>query len=203
MTANFKLERKLPSVQISNSHGFTLIEMMVVISIITILPAIVISNFPQIKSQFAVSRAAHRVAQSLREVQDLALSSVPYRGQFGIIKEVSGYGMYIDISGLGNTKYIIYADNNDQGLSNKEYDETDYIVSEVDLASTESGVVIKQINKVYGNKVSINFNPPHPDTTITDLEEGEYSVDIVFAQADDLEKTKTVSINNVGLIEVK
>ena len=183
--------------------GFTVIELLVVIAIITVLPAIVISNFPQIQKQFAISRAVYKFSQDIRSVQDMALSSLPYKDQFGESKEVSGYGIYVDINVLGNKKYILYADNNDNQASNKEYDELDYIVSEIDFSLTESEIVIKEINNVYNNSVSINFNPPNPDTTITELNQGANKVDIVFAVGSDLTRTRTVSINTVGLIEVK
>lgn len=185
------------------NKAFTTIELLVVIAIITVLPAIVISNFPQIQKQFAISRAVYKFSQDIRSVQDMALSSLPYKDQFGQLKEVSGYGIYVDINILGNKKYILYADNNDNRASNKEYDELDYIVFEVDFSLTESEIVIKEINNVYNNSVSINFDPPNPDTTITELNPGENKVDIVFAVASDLTRTRTVSVNAAGLIEVK
>lgn len=184
----------------NSSKGFTLIEMLVVISIVIIFPAIVISNFAGIKLQFALSRTSHQFAQDLRRVQDTAVSSVPYKDSFGVQQSVDGYGMYVDLTGQGNKKYILYADKKP---GNKQYDATDYIVETVDFGVSEPGVIIKQIDGVFGDNVSINFTPPNPDTTITQLNEGGSTVDVIFSLESDLEITKTVSVNTSGLVEIK
>ena len=196
MISNFKF-------QISNSRknrGFTIIEMLVVISIVVIFPTIVIANFPQIRLQFALSQATHRFAQDVRKTQDMVLSSKRYYDAFGIEQAVSGYGVYVDMDDLGNKKYIIYADVQP---GNNEYDALDYVVESADFTLDQRGVIIKEINKVFGNNVSINFDPPNPDTTITQLNPGETEVEVVFALESDEQSTRSVVINQSGLVEVK
>lgn len=186
------------------NRGFTIMEALIVVSIVIILPAIVISNFPQIKKQFALTRVAYKFSQDLREAQNLALSSVPYEYPAGILWTINGYGVYIGISALGNKNYIIYADdNNDTAYPNRYNISFDPIVKTFDLSLSEPEVVIKEINNVSGNEVSINFSPPNPDIVITSLNSGQNKVDIVFALESDLTKTKTVSINTSGLIKVE
>lgn len=181
------------------NKGFTLIEITVAVAIITLLPAIIISNFPEIKMRFALSRAVHQFVQDIRDAQNMALSASS-EGGLGFI---AGYGVYADLVSLGNKKYIIYADSNEQGAANFQYDAADFIVKTVDLEAEEPGIVIKEIKKVLGDNLSVNFIPPNPNTAITQLEEEEESAEVVFAVESDLEKTKTVFVNKSGLAEIK
>ena len=180
--------------------GFTIIEILVVVAIVSILPLIVISNFPQIKLQFAMLRVTYKFAQDLRRVQDLALSSVQYRDAFGVIQPIDGYGIYLNIDILGNKKYIIYAD---KSPGNQYYDDLDYIIDTIDFSQTEPGIIIQQLNNVFGNSVSINFNPPNPNTTITQLNQDEQNIEAVFSQENAPVITKIISVNTAGLIEIK
>ena len=161
---------------LKHSVGFTVVELLVVIAIITIIPIIVMPNFSQIRLQFALSRVPHKFAQDVRKTQGLSLSSVTYKDSFGVEQAISGYGVYVDINNLGKKKYIIYAD---KSPSNNQYDSLDYIIETID------------------------FIPPNPDTKISSLSPNKSSVEIVFALESDLTKTRTVSVNISGLIEVK
>ncbi len=183
-----------------NQKGFTLVELLVVISIVVIFPTIVVSNFPAVKLQFALSRQAHNFAQDVRSTQDRALSALDFNDQFGVSQSIYGYGVFIDTSSLGNTKYIIYADK-DPG--NRYYDELDLVVAIVDFSTSEPGIIIKEVQNAIGQSISINFAPPKPSTTISVLDEGQQGINVVFAMESDPEKTKIVFINTSGLIEIK
>ncbi len=177
-----------------------MIEMLVVVAIVAILPTIIVANFPQIRLQFALSRATYSFAQDTRRAQGMSISSNLYKDSNGNVQPVSGYGVYVNMDN-GNKKYIIYAD---VYPGNRQYDELiDYVVQTIDIAASEPGVIIKQLDNIFGNIVSINFNPPDPTTTIAQLFEQEHVLDVIFALESDPSITKTVSINTSGLIEVK
>lgn len=181
--------------------GFTIIELLVVISIVSVFPAIIISNFPQARLQFTLSRTVHAFAQNMRKVQDMALSATPYINSSGLPQPISGYGVYIDPVGvLGNKKYVLYADAEP---ANQQYDSLDYIVATTDFSVSEPGIMIKEIKNISGSSVSVNFNPPKPDTVITPLTPGFDKIVIVFGLESNPLKTREVSVSNNGLIEVK
>ena len=180
--------------------GYTIIELLVVIAIIAIFMMIVISNFPKSKTQFSLSRATYKFEQDLRRSQDMAFSQVEYRDSNSNLQAVNGYGVYADIGSLGNKKYIIYAD---RAPGNEQYDALDYLVDTIDFSLTEPGIVIKNINNVSLNKLSVNFNSSDFQTTIVELNPSQSIVDVVFALENDLTNTKIVSVNTSGLIEVK
>ncbi len=174
--------------------------MLVVIAIIAILPTVIVANFPKIQQQFALSRAAYAFAQDVRSTEGRSLSSNLYKDAEGNYQSVAGYGIYLDMDRYGDKKYIIYAD---ASPGNQKYDDLDYIVSTTDLAVDEPGIIIKELDNVFGNNASINFNPPNPTTDITQLDQGETNIDVVFAVESDPTETKTVSVNTSGLVEVK
>lgn len=189
---------------LKKEEGFTITEMIIVISIITIFPTIVISNFSQIRGQFALTRVAYKFSQDLRETQNMALSSVPYKDSIGVSRSIAGYGIYINTGVIGEKKYIMYADNNDQQSGNQQYDILDYTAKTFDFSVYESEVFIKEIRNVSGgNSVSINFSPPDPSTVISSLSQGQNKADIVFALESDPEKIKIVSVNASGLVKVE
>jgi type II secretory pathway pseudopilin PulG len=183
--------------------GITLIEIIVVIFIITLFSLILISNFPAILRQFALSRAAYKLSQDIRKAEDLSLSGVQ-------IASVSakGYGVYITLA--TSKQYIIYADSCPSGAQNYYYTPattsppcTD-VVETIDISKDEPGVYIKSIiHTVDSNSVSINFAPPNPNIIITTLQSGQKGVDIVLGLDADPSAAKTVSVNKFGLIEVK
>lgn len=181
-------------------RGFTIIELLVVIAIITILPVIILSNFPEVKLQFALNRSAYAFAQDARKAQDMALSQTPYKDSFGILQPVGGYGIYLDLIRLGDKKYVMYAD----GLpANNQYDSADHIFQTTDIGLSESGVIIKSIKNVFGNRASINFTSPNAQVSIFGLDKESRSVEVIFTLEADATKTKSVIINTSGLIEIK
>ncbi len=176
--------------------GFTIVELLVVVVIISVLTSIIISNFPQAKLQLSLSRVAYKFEQDARRAQGMSLSYPQYKDSSGISHQVAGYGVYVDM--LNNKKYIIYADSLP---GNQSYDNLDYVAETIDFSLTEPGIIIKQINNIVGSNASVNFAPPNPTTTITTAL-CQNNMTVVFALESDLTKTKTVSINTAGLIQV-
>ncbi len=176
-------------------RGFTIIEIMVVLALMTSFLLVLISNFPQIRLNLSLSRTVHGFLQNTRKIQN---TSMKYKDANGVERPISGYGVYVDMS--DNKKYIIYAD---KYPGNFQYDLGDYLVSVIDLSVIEPGIIIKEVQNVVGNNVSINFTPPGPTTTITQLQPNQSNVNIIFAIEDDLAQERTVSVNTSGLVEIK
>lgn len=183
-----------------NKKGFTLIEVVVVVSVILILFTMAISRFSESKLQFSLSRVSYQFEQDVSSAQNMALSSVPYKDSLGVEQPVDGYGVYVDVGVLGNTEYIIYAD---KAPGNNQYDVSDYVIRQVDFSLNEPGIFIKQIDNIAGTATSIHFKSSNLLTIIDQITPGQNSILVVFAQSSDVTKTKGVSINQSGLIEVQ
>ncbi len=181
------------------SRGITLVEVIVVVFIIATFSSILLSDFPKTKEKFALSRAVYKLAQELRRAQDMALSGVQ------TLKDdepAKGYGIYINLSTLGNKEYVLYGDFSG---NNQAYDSGEELKT-VDFSASEKGVIIKQINNTASSQsVSVNFRPPNPDIKISNLKGSNTRVEIVFGLENDSsgKNTKSVFVNKLGLIETK
>ena len=202
MNSNFKF-------QIKNSEkGITLVEIVVVIFIITMFSVILISDFPQIQRQYALSRAAYKLAQNLRRVQDLGLSGVKIKNDAGESLQAAGYGLYIDLRNPPAKQYLIYADtcraDSRYGMdSSCNNGGQDYIIETINVVDDGPSVFIKAINNVNALFTSINFSPPNPYINIENLSSQKTNIEIVLALSYDPSITRSVSMNTAGLIEVK
>lgn len=150
--------------------------------------------------------------------------SIDEPGEFyEVIPTAKGYGVYIDLQNCtngvcsnpsSNTSYILYADTEaDIGPDCppseipcwRYYTATGDCVYKT-ISIEEQGIIIQKINDSEVGKVSINFSPPNPNTDITNtklLSGGEQVVEIVLVVASDTSKTKKVTVNLAGLIEIK
>jgi len=183
------------------NKSFTLIEVLVVISIIVILTGIVFAGYRSGQKQLALQRSANKLAQDIRRVQEMAMAAeelpsgeVPY----------GGYGVYLEND---DNSYIIYADNNgDRGRGSGDTDiETIYLEEGVSV----SDLLVSHVGS-WGSKtiIAINFIPPDPEVSLQfflPLPIGWFPGDgarIVLALESDPSKTKTITVNKVGLIEI-
>jgi len=205
----------------NKERGITLIEIVVVIFIIGMFSMIMVNDFPKIIRQFAISRAAYKLAQDIRRTEDLGLSGVQIATISGEDVQAKGYGVYIDISSEStNKQYIIYADKgsapnqqydgNGQYCDNLSDDQLDCIVELINVNKQEPGIYIKEIhfsdNAESGVVASINFKPPNPDIKIRNMESPDVyqsNIDIVFGSDNNSSMIRTVSINRSGLVEVE
>lgn len=208
---------------IIKKNGFSIIELLAVVFIIGVLSSIVVFNYQQARSQLALNRAAHQLVQDIRFAQELAMSSKELKEAEGTCylpmhfasigdpvplvptsKIPKGYGIYININGGSGSdvSYIMYADTS--GGSNPDdwnfYTSADCVVRTIWIQ--ETGVVIKSIN-TSNKKVSINFTPPNPNINIKWLADNQDAIEITLGLKNDSSKTKIVSVNRAGLIEIK
>lgn len=174
----------IKSYQIQKS--FTLIELLVVASIIIILSAIILINWRPGEQQLLLQRAAFKLAQDIRRASEMAMSTKEFQG-----KVPAGYGVYLK---QNDNYYLLYADTNPAEGGNEKYDSGDDIIETIYF---EKGVYIKNISL---SSLSINFRPPNPIVKIDSL---TTSATIIITLESDPTKTKTIRVNNVGLIDVE
>ena len=193
----FILKLKIKTLIKNSLKGITLIEVLVVVLIVGLLSSILVADFPKIRRQFALTRVAYKMSQDLRRTQDMGLSGQRVEGL-----DVKGYGVYVNLDdlNLGNKKYIIYADiNDDQQYVQK----TDFIIEEISFGQTELGVIIDRIANTDNRWIDINFKPPNPTITITSLLPNTNQAQIIFGLESDPSNERIISVNTSGLIEVK
>lgn len=185
--------------------GITLVEILVVVFLVSLFSGILIANFPRFQLQFSLDGAVHKFAQDVKIAQQLGGSGAQFLSGDGTLLTVKGYGVYVEPSGLGNTKYLLYADKPESnGNGSEQYNESDYILKNIDLSIDYPRVIIKEIHNANSLRLSINFKPPNSAVSISDLSLDKDAVEIIFGiDGDDSIGEKIMLINKLGLIEIK
>jgi len=169
-------------------NGFTLVEILVVISIIVFLSVTVLANYQKNSQQLALSRSAYKLSQDIRRAGEMAMSAKEFQGAV----PQGGYGIYLKLS-WGNF-YKLYADTN----GNEKYDTSD---GEVGTVYLEKGIILQNI---FPSSLSINFKPPNPTVKIKTESGGDSSLAIITLSLDsDSTKIKKVKVSAVGLTEIE
>jgi len=189
-------------------RSFTLIEIVVVISIILILSVFTFPNFRDANAKFALDRAVYKLSQDLRSAEEISMSSqTTDPAIFGsAFFPAGGYGIYFQEA---SSSYILFADCDGDG----QYDATSHpskqscskatrdnpCAEEIKEISIESGIKIGTLSPKSDNSLAITFFPPDPTITINNSLATTASISLVFKTRTE----KTVSINLSGLIEIQ
>jgi len=187
--------------QFSNEKSFTLVELLVSIFIIILLSGIIFANYRQSGRQFALQRAANKLAQDIRRAQQMAMSAkeCPIAICGGPPAETPPrYG--IEISTANPYYYFLYADRNDNGKFEPTGGKPDKKIEEITL---KEGIKISQLFCGVSSKLDIwiTFKSPDPMTEIRNPGECPSFGKIVLINTNN--QTKAIEVNIVGLIEVK
>jgi prepilin-type N-terminal cleavage/methylation domain-containing protein len=143
------------SAQHKRQKGFTLIELITVVVIITTLFVIVLANYRSGQLKQAIVQAEKKLISDLRRAQNMAISGTSVNNQY------YGYGIYMDIGSGGNNKsYIIYGEK-EQG--SQSYNQgVDVIIETIALPEK---TIIQEVSSA-NQKLGIFFEPPDPKTYI-------------------------------------
>ncbi len=169
--------------------GFTLIEILVVVFIITIFTGVLITNFPKGRQQFALQRAAHKLIQDLRKVQEMSMSAREEICPSG--EKANGFGVYFNQS--SSNSYRLFANCDEFYSYSKDIDK------DLELIDLERGIKIFSLSSTL---LSIAFVPPSPITYVNGSPAFE-PAQIVICLESDNSKIKIIEVNEAGLIEIK
>lgn len=187
------------------NKGFTLVELLVVCGIIIILSSLVVPGYRVGGQQFALQRSAHKLAQDLRRVEEMAMGIV--KVGYGIVpsgEEFAGDTFGIHFDPAKPTKYVLFVDcdfDKKYTLGNTcfppghpEYSFPE-LLEEVFL---ESKVEIGPLSPV--SPLDIAFESPWPIIYIpNDQSEAKITLFLTTASS----KTMTITVNEAGLIFVE
>ncbi len=179
--------------------GFTLVELLVSVSIIVMVTAIFLVNYSSANRRTDLTMTAQKLVSDIRMTQNYALGLARYGGKYGAVP-YGGWGIHFDLA--SSSKYTIFADID----SSKSYE-----AAEADLASGAQVITlpdnitidsIKIPTDVDTSKLDITFLPPDPITTIMNQNLATSSEMIVTLKDAKTDSFKTISVNFLGLAEV-
>lgn len=179
-------------------HGFSLVEVLITLAIISVLTVLVMVRYSSFDSAVLLQNQAFEIALDLREAQSYAIS---VRGEGNEFREE--YGLYFN-KNTQPQEYTFWLDNGDTQPTRYQSDtDTTLEVRGMDQRFTLQDICVNDDTCGVIN-LSVSFARPNFDAMIV---RGNGNVvnnaEIVVASVRDSSRTKTIRITSAGQITVQ
>jgi len=174
--------------------GFTVIELLVVTSIIALMSALILTNYRTGERRYAFNQAVQKLVSDFRKAQGMAISGAGIEGKY------CGYGIYINPSATPDS-YIFYGDipSADCNNSNHKHDGGDYS----EIVNLPERIVFNSTPPQ--GVLDVFYKPPEPITYINEVSQftqEDLEGMAVLEYEGEADLIKTIRINVMGLIQV-
>lgn len=175
---------------IFKQSGFSILEMLVVISIIGFLSTIVLVNYQDVGRKSAVSVAAQNLASDIRRAQSYALNGKTAHSQ-------NFWGIRFSNNPTSNTSYTIYTTG-----TMYDYHSSDDVFT-VDLPKNVKIKYFESLGVDAENRyIEVYFTPPNATVAIKNGS-GSITSDIIILSDLDGNYEKRIFVNSFGLIDIE
>jgi prepilin-type N-terminal cleavage/methylation domain-containing protein len=181
-------------------RGYSLIEIMIVISIVSVIAAVVLFSYKSFDNHLATNAASQEIASTIREAQVFALSVKQNSGDF-----YKGYGMSFDPQ--DPSVYYIFVDKNNNGtydVSNNELVESNPLRDGVKIKSvcvTNKSTNVISCNPSVVSSGTVLFYRPKPEAVIYFQNSQNFSKITITLEVGDSQSQ--VTVNNIGQISTQ
>lgn len=180
---------------LNTSNGFTLLETIITLFIITLMMALFLTSYRDGSRNTDLTFASQKLASDLRTAQNNSLGSVYYGGAI----PSGGWGVHFDTTAPAS--YLLFADQN----NNRIYDAGEAVaVSGGQTIALPANVTVNNINSGGGSRtqLDVTFLPPDPVTRIYWNALSSSTAATVTLKETTRGRTKDLNVNILGLIEV-
>lgn len=179
--------------------GFTLIELIVSIGIISMVTGIFLANYSSANRRTDLTMTAQKMVTDIRMAQNYSLGLARYGESSLAHVPLGGWGIHFSMS--ANNQYTIFADDDGNAVYNSG--EAD-LNSGAQTTGFPNNIIIDSIKgPAVINSLDVTYLPPDPITTITNDVTMATSSQVDISLKDLRTNTyKTVRINFLGLAEV-
>lgn len=191
----------------NKKEGFSIIELIVTISILVIINTLVFASYPKFRQSVSLRKTSQEIASTIYQAQTYALGVKEFTTSSGEEK-FPGYGAHFDISSGPTDSFVLFADIPDSsGKGNNKYDGES---ENVELFKIQTGDRISEIcgtNGLYPDcslslsTADIIFLRPNPVVTLTDGSNLFSNVGIKIKSSQGQEKTINIWLS--GQISVE
>lgn len=95
-------------INVQKKRGFTIVELIVVMSIVIIISGVVIAKYQTFNSSYLLGVIAQEMAVTIRLSQTYGISVKGYTSDNGVTYQFPNYGIHVDIS--NNDEMILFVD---------------------------------------------------------------------------------------------
>ena len=182
-----------------NNSGFTLIEVVVALTIVAMMAGLMMSNYREGEKINKLVLQSQELSTDIRKVQNNTLGAAKY----GTSTPEGGWGIHIDL-GESEKEYKLFANKNydsddDGDPDNFEYDSGEALPEKGgQTMELEEGVKIA--STTVGDYLDITFIPPDPKTVFWDGSSTTSDASITLENKSGT--TRKVKVNSFGSIEV-
>ncbi len=196
---------KLAPVHKISRPGYTLMEMVVSISLITMITALFIANYKSANRRTDLVMQAQKLVADFHQAQNNALGLVKYNGDV----PAGGWGLYFSNQSDG---YVIFADLDGPSPGYSEPGYMEYDPETEGIEQYGARVVTLPSNlKIFSlvlddesiREASVTFLPPDPQTNIHEIGGSGTGNSLGVVIKDERTNTyRMVKINSLGLAEI-
>jgi prepilin-type N-terminal cleavage/methylation domain-containing protein len=203
--------------------GFTLVELLVTISIFAILTSVVLFSQAKFNSSILLTNLAYDTALTIRQAQTYGINIKNFvtldEGTGKAINNFTPYGVHFETGENNNKSFVLFADLNDSGVFSGDVTTCEPADGCVNRYNITRGNYISDICRSPGSSggeqcndhiksADIIFKRPNPDAIITVTKDNPQSTpatSIVFIKLTNIDgnSTSTVVVQENGLIYIR
>jgi prepilin-type N-terminal cleavage/methylation domain-containing protein len=198
----FSLKSLVLKKSVSQHRGFGLVELMVSISIMTLVSTVILVKNRSFNNALLLRNQAYEIAFSLRQAQLLAVSSTREAGALS-----NQFGLHFNISGTQSDKYRLFRDDSNLSTNIGRYDGGDVNIGTLGLLDSRFEIVsiTNGSGTSLGNELSVTFIRPNFDALFKSAAGGYFSgpVYLNVAAKESPTATRSVEITSTGQVSVQ